>query len=87
MRIGGPATVISEPVSHVLISDDVVVGEGDILVLQQLEEGFGEAAFGTFCSALDEDDDLRFFENALDLRMPYCLILLELLPKGHYFQR
>lgn len=87
LRICGPSTVISQPVPHVLIGDDVIVGEGDVLVLQQLKEGFCEAAFGVFCGALDEDDYLRLFENALDLGMPYSLILLELLPKCHYLQR
>lgn len=55
--------------------------------MEQLEEGLGEAAFGIFCSALDEDDYLRLVENALDLWMPYALILLEMLPKGHYLLR
>ena len=55
--VGRPPTVVAQPIPHILIFKNVVVGKLYILRPQQVEECLGEAALWLIGCALDEDDD------------------------------
>ncbi len=79
--VGGPSTEVTQPISHVLILKNVVVGKLYVLRSEQVEQGFGEATLWLVGRALDEDDDWRFAQNALDFGVPDLLLLLEVVPE------
>ena len=54
--IGGPSTVVSEPIPHILIFDDIVESKLYLVVLEYFQHGFRESAFGLTGSSFDEDD-------------------------------
>lgn len=77
LRVGGPSTIVSEPVSHVFVFDDVVKVVFYLLVFQDAEHGFGKAALGVLGGPLDEDYDWGLVEDTFDFRMPDLFLLLE----------
>ena len=77
LRVGRPSGIISEPVAHILIFDDVVEGELNLTVFEDFEHGLGESAFGLAGGTFDEDNHRRLVEDAFDFRMPDLFLLLE----------
>ena len=77
LGISRPSAIVSQPISHILVLDDVVKGKLYLVVLQHLEHGFCKPALRLTGSSLDKDDHRRLTQNAFDLRMPYFLLLLK----------
>lgn len=58
MRICGPSAVVSEPVPHIFVGQDIVERKGDVLALEEIDKSLSEATFrGGGCS-FDEDNYL-----------------------------
>ena len=57
LGVSGPSTVISDPVSHVLILNNIVVGELNLVFLQYFEHGLCKSAFWVLGRALYENYD------------------------------
>jgi hypothetical protein len=77
LGISRPSTVVSEPIPHILVFDNVVESKLYLVLFQHFEHGLRESAFGFARSSFDEDDHRRFAENAFDLWVPDLLLLLE----------
>lgn len=57
LRVGGPPTIVAQPVPHILVLEYIVVVELYILCPEQVEQGFSEPAFWFLGGPLDKDDD------------------------------
>ena len=77
LGVGGPTTVVPDPVPHLLICNNVVEGKFNLVVFEDFEHCLSESTLGILWSALYEDDYRRLGEDAFDLGMPDFLLLLE----------
>ena len=77
LGVGWPTAVVSEPVAHILVLNDVVKRELDLMLFENVKHGLGKPALRLACSSLYEYYDWRFAQNALDFGMPNFLLLLE----------
>lgn len=65
-----PPTVISKPIPHILILDNIIKSKRNVIVFQQRKKGLCKSTFWIVDSSLYEDDYLRFFQDAFDFWMP-----------------
>lgn len=79
LRIGGPLSVMSCPVPHLFISNDVIISILDLVILENFQQSPCETALGLLWGTFDESNERRTLNDAFHLWVPDCLFFGEVL--------